>query len=223
MDVAKLYRLRFPEESLPSKDALWEALCAGFFQQYVGEADRVLDLGAGHGEFLRHIRCGARIAVETNPDAARGLPEGTRLVARPSWELGEIADGSVDVVMASNFFEHLPSKERLLDTLAEVRRVLSPAGRLLVLQPNLAVLGGRFFDFLDHNLPLTDRSMEEALGLAGLVVRRRIPRFLPYTTRSALPKSPWLVRAYLAFPPAWRVLGGQMFILAERSSEGGRP
>jgi len=40
-------------------------------------------------------------------------------------------------------------------------------------------------------------------GRSGYEVVEVIPRFLPYTTRSALPQSPWLVRAYLAFRPAW--------------------
>jgi hypothetical protein len=43
-----------------------------------------------------------------------------------------------------------------------------------------------------------------------------IPRFLPFTTQSRLPRSARLVRAYLAFPPAWRVLGKQSVLVAER-------
>ena len=41
-----------------------------------------------------------------------------------------------------------------------------------------------------------------------------MPRFLPYTTKSRLPQSAWLVRAYLRFPPAWRLLGGQTLLVA---------
>ena len=216
MDLKELYAARFPEEDLARKDAVWRVLCADFFQRWVGEGDVVLDLGAGHGEFLRHIRCGERIAVELNPAAAKYLPPGTRLIARPAWELPEVADASVNIVFASNFFEHLPDKEKLLATLAEVRRVLQPGGSLLVLQPNLAYLHGRFFDFLDHHLPLTHVSMNEALAVSGFQTARLIPRFLPVTTRSRLPQSPWLVRLYLRFPPAWRVLGKQMFIHARK-------
>lgn len=216
MDLSKLYRERFPEADRAARDAIWAVLCEHFFQAFVRETDTVVDLGAGQGEFLRHLRCGARIAVEINPDAAALLPPGVRLIARPGWDLRELDDASVDVVMASNFFEHLPTKARLLETLAELRRILRPGGRLLVLQPNLACLHGRFFDFLDHHLPLTDRSMTEALVLSGFAVRRCVPRFLPFTTRSRLPKHPWLVRAYLAVPLAWRVMGEQLFILAER-------
>jgi len=218
MDLNKLYSARFPEQDLKAKKLVWKALCEKFFQKWVRETDTVLDLGAGHGEFLRYIRCAARIAVELHQDAGRWLPEGTRLLQTPSWELGEIPAGSVNVVFASNFFEHLPDKDKLLQTLGEVNRVLVPKGTLLILQPNLAFLHGRFFDFFDHYLPLTHKSMSEALNLAGLQVKQCIPRFLPYTTRSRFPKAPWLVRLYLRLPLAWRIFGKQMFIIAEKPS-----
>ena len=43
-----------------------------------------------------------------------------------------------------------------------------------------------------------------------------VTRFLPYTTKSRLPQHPALVRAYLAFPPAWRLLGKQTLYVGER-------
>jgi len=223
MDLGKLYAARFPAEDLEGIEAVWRVLCGSFFQRYVRDGDAVLDLGAGSGVFLRNIRCGARIAVEINPEAGRRMPPGTRLVARPCWDLAGVEDGSVDVVFASNIFEHLPDKEKLLLSLAEARRVLAPAGRFLILQPNLAALDGRFFDFLDHNLPLTDRSMTEALLMSDFRVERCVPRFLPFTTRSAIPQAPWLVRLYLACPWAWPVMGRQMFIVAVKAAGEGRP
>jgi hypothetical protein len=45
---------------------------------------------------------------------------------------------------------------------------------------------------------------------------RSSPRFLPYTTRSSLPQAPWLVRLHLAVRPAWYLLGGQTWLVAEK-------
>jgi hypothetical protein len=48
-----------------------------------------------------------------------------------------------------------------------------------------------------------------------------IPRFLPYTTRSALPKGPGLVALYLKVPIAWRFLGKQFLVVARKPEQAG--
>lgn len=214
MELDKLYATRFSEEDISEKDAVWRVLCNNFFQKMVDENDTVLDLGSGYGEFIRHIKCGKKIAVDINPDAKKWIPPGAKMVSQPSWNMNEIENSTVNVVFASNFFEHLPTKNKLLETLMEINRVLDNGGRLIVLQPNLAYLNGRFFDFLDHHLPLTHKSMSEALEICGFDIHECIPRFLPFTTRSRLPKNSLLVTAYLRFSFFWRILGKQMLILA---------
>jgi hypothetical protein len=82
-------------------------------------------------------------------------------------------------------------------------------GRVLILQPNIRLVGGRYWDFIDHRVALTDASLLEAAELAGFERERLIVRFLPYTTKRRLPQSPWLVRWYLRIPIAWRLLAGQ--------------
>ena len=56
MSLDSFYAVRFPEEDRAAKDAIWQVLCSSFFQRYVRQDDVVLDVGAGLGEFLRHIR-----------------------------------------------------------------------------------------------------------------------------------------------------------------------
>jgi SAM-dependent methyltransferase len=217
VSLDSLYATRFPEADRASKDAIWQVLCRRFFQRYVGSNDVVLDIGAGFGEFLRHIQCRQRIAVDIETLSGRVLPPGTQEVLSPSHELSRyVPADSVDVVFCSNFFEHLPDKATFLATLREIRTVLRPGGRLLVLQPNIRFVGGAYWDFVDHHLPLTDRTLAEATESLGYEVVECIPRFLPYTTRSALPQSPLLVRLYLAVPLAWRVLGQQTWFVASK-------
>ena len=91
-----------------------------------------------------------------------------------------------------------------------------PGGRLLVLQPNIRFVGGAYWDFIDHHLPLTDRTLVEACESLDLEVLEVIPRFLPYTTRSALPQRPFLVRLYLAIRPAWFFFGQQTWFVARK-------
>jgi SAM-dependent methyltransferase len=217
MKLDPLYTTRFPGADRAAKDGIWRVLCQRFLQRYVSAHDVVLDLGAGFGEFLRHIQCGRRIAVDIERLSGRVLPPGTEEVFAPSHQLsGHVAADSVDVVFCSNFLEHLPNTETFLATLEEVRRVLKPGGRLLVLQPNIRFIGGAYWDFVDHHLPLTDRTLVEACELLRYEIVEVVPRFLPYTTRSRFPQSPWLVRAYLACRPAWWVLGQQTWFIARK-------
>jgi SAM-dependent methyltransferase len=217
LSLDPLYAARFPEADRAAKDAIWQVLCGHFFQRYVGASDTVLDIGAGFGEFLRHIRCGRRIAVDIERLSGRTLPPGTEEVFAPSHHLSEhVAADSVDVVFCSNFFEHLPDKATFLATLKEIRTVLRPGGRLLALQPNIRLVGGAYWDFVDHHLPLTERTLVEACESLDYEIVEVIPRFLPYTTRSSIPQSPALVRLYLAFRPAWWLLGKQTWFVARK-------
>jgi hypothetical protein len=116
----------------------------------------------------------------------------------------------------SNFLEHLPSKSVVLDTFKEAHRILAPGGRIIVLQPNIRFLPGEYWDFFDHHTPLTDRSLVEGLQLAGFAPTVVYPRFLPYTTKSRLPKATSLVKLYLKVPLAWRLFGKQALVVAEK-------
>jgi len=96
--------------------------------------------------------------------------------------------------------------------------VTRSGGLLVVLMPNIRHLPGRYWDYLDHHLPLTDLSVQEALGLSGYEVVRRVGRFLPYTVKDArFQVRPLMVRGYLRLPLAWRVLGRQMLVVGRRS------
>jgi SAM-dependent methyltransferase len=216
VQLEKLYRHRFEEADLPAKRAIWKVLCDDFFSQYVRPGDTLVDIGAGYCEFINQIRAKRRIAVDLNPRLAEfAAPEVERL-NESCTELPSIADGSADVVFMSNFLEHLPSKQVVMDTLATAHRILRPGGQVMILQPNVRLLPGAYWDFFDHHTPLTERSLLEALTLLNMEPVRVIARFLPYTTKSVLPQSPWLVKLYLRLPPLWWLLGKQSFLLARK-------
>ena len=118
----------------------------------------------------------------------------------------------------SNYLEHLEGPAAVIEQLAVARRLLRPGGRVIVLQPNIRLVGGAYWDFIDHRVALTEKSLVEAGSLAGLRTVELITRFLPYSTKSRLPSNPLLVRAYLRFRPAWRLLGKQTLYVAEAAS-----
>ena len=215
-ELERLYGARFDAADLRRKARIWEVLCRDHFQRYVAEGDTVLDLACGSGEFVNHIRAARRIGVDLRRQSGDELDAGVRFVQAPATDLGAIDAASVDVAFTSNFLEHLESKAELLAVLAEVHRVLRPEGRFVILGPNIRCVGGAYWDFLDHHLPLTEASVAEALVLAGFRVESARARFLPYSTKSRLPQAPWLVALYLRVPLAWRLLGQQFLVIGRR-------
>lgn len=214
-----MYARRFADEHLQRHD-LWEVLCQEFFQRWIPDDAVVLDLAAGHCEFINNIRAGRKFAVDLNPDVKQRCAVDVEAHISRSEDMPMFADSSIDRVFISNFFEHV-SREVILGTLDEVRRVLRPDGRLLILQPNVRYCAKDYWMFFDHITPVDDRALAEALEASGFEVEVCIPRFLPYTTKSALPRGPRIVRMYLRMPFAWRFFGGQAFLVGRVS--GSRP
>jgi ubiquinone/menaquinone biosynthesis C-methylase UbiE len=218
--LEKLYDRRFSGEELHQKNQIWAVLCKCFFQRFIPREATVLDLGAGSCEFINNIDCARKYAVDINKHAGRFANEDVTLVSCPATDLACLAEGSIDIVFMSNFLEHLANKDDVLSTLAEIFRVLRVHGRIMVLQPNIRFLSREYWDFFDHHIPLSDKSLVEALELAGFTIERVIPRFLPYTTKSRLPRRPFWVGLYLTIPFAWRLIGKQAFILGRKYVQG---
>jgi len=215
-ELARLYRGRFTVDELMNKRQLWQALYDGFFRRMIKREDTVLDLGAGSCEFINACHATNKIAVDLNPETTH-FAQDARVVLAPSDQMSEIPDASVDVVFTSNFFEHLPDKRALLDTMNECGRVLRSGGKLLVLMPNLRYVGERYWDYFDHHLPLTHHSLAEGLSMAGFTIDRVIPRFVPYTVKdSPLKVRAGMVHLYLKVPVLWPLLGRQMFVAAHK-------
>jgi SAM-dependent methyltransferase len=196
---------------------MWQVLAQRVFQQYLPLDGVVVDLGAGNCELVNSLVAARRVAVDLNPDTMKFAAPEVEVLLTSSEDLSSLDDASVDAVFTSNFFEHLPSKESLLRTLKEARRILKPAGRIVVLMPNIRYLPGRYWDYFDHNLPLTHLSLSEGLELAGFEVHRVVPKFLPYTVKdSPVQIPPFVVRAYLALPIVWPIFGRQMLVVGAR-------
>jgi hypothetical protein len=117
----------------------------------------------------------------------------------------------------SNYLEHLASSEQVVEQFRVAAQLLASGGKVVVLQPNIRLVGGRYWDFIDHHVALTEKSLVEAAELAGLRTTDLITRFLPYSTKSRLPQGRLLVRAYLRVRPAWWLLGKQTLFVGERA------
>lgn len=216
MDMSEIYRMRFTESDKEKKTKMWQVLVRHYLQQFVKKDFVVLDLGAGHCEFINDIICGKKYAVDVNPGVKDYAGAGVEALISESTEISVIPDNSIDLVFSSNFFEHLPDRETALKTLQEVRRILKFQGSIVLISPNIACVRWEFWNFFDHTLPFSHQGFCEALAVSGFEIKKVVPRFLPYTTKTRLPQSSRLLRFYLKFPLCWRLFGKQMLIVAEK-------
>ena len=147
--------------------------------------DRVLDVGCGTGTL-------ALAAVEAVGPAGRvhGIDPAPEMIARAKakakkagaaieLEVGVIealplADQSIDVVLSTLMFHHLPGDDLQRAGLAEIRRVLAPGGRLLI---------------VDFGKPDELVAKAEAAGFAAITTGRLGPRllFTMHAKQDALP------------------------------------
>lgn len=216
VELQAIYAHRFTS-MLRYRLDVWKILTSAYFQPLVRPDAAVLDLGCGYGEFINNVRCGAKFGMDLNPSSGENLAEDVTFLQQDCSTRWALPDASLDVVFTSNFFEHLPDKLALRETLREAHRCLKPGGSLITLGPNIKYVQGAYWDFWDHFLCLTEQSMAEAMLNNGFRIRRSIPRFLPYSMVNQ-PQYPLMfVRLYLAVPLLWRLFGKQFLVWAERA------
>jgi SAM-dependent methyltransferase len=215
VELQRIYENRFTS-MLAYRTRIWQTLAGRYFQTFVQPGDAVLDLGCGYGEFINHIQCRTKYGMDLNPRSPEFLKPGITFLQQDCSTRWNLPDASLDAVFTSNFFEHLPDKKALRDTLREAHRCLKPGGRLIALGPNIKFVQGAYWDFWDHFLCLTELSLGEALENNGYRVTTSIARFLPYSMVTS-PRYPVaLLRVYLALPVLWRLFGKQFLVVAEK-------
>jgi SAM-dependent methyltransferase len=213
--LAVLYRGRF-QGADADRSRVWQVLTRSVFQPYVPTTGKVLDLGSGYGEFINLIEARNRYALDLNPDAkARVRPE-VEFFQQSSTDRWPLDDGALDTVFSSNFLEHLPHKDAVVETLQQAFRTLKSGGKLVLLGPNIRFLANEYWDFFDHLVPLSDRSLVECLSAQGFIVERCVPRFLPYTMSGKKPPPSFMIQLYLAMPFAWPIFGRQFLIVCRK-------
>jgi SAM-dependent methyltransferase len=215
-DVSAIYRTRFGDAGLERRDRVWKILCRDYFDRLFVADGSVLDLACGYGEFINNVNVAQKHAVDANADAAGHLAPGVEFRQTMANNLAHLADNSLDRAFTSNFLEHLPSKAACDEVLREVLRVLKPGGRFVIMGPNIRFAYREYWDFYDHYLPLSDRSLVEGLRTNGYEIESVVDRFLPFTMAGKQPTADWLIRTYLALPMAWRFLGKQFLVVAAK-------
>jgi SAM-dependent methyltransferase len=203
-----LYDARFNEREISAKDAVWREIVQ-YLGHWVDPRYPVLDIACDRGHFIRWVNASERWATDIR-DVSDALPDDIKFVRASGLDLaGHVPTGYFGSIFMSNYLEHLDSGDAVIEQLRVAAALLRPGGHLVVLQPNVRLVGPRYWDFIDHRVALTERSLLEAAEMANLRTVELVTRFLPYSTKGRLPTAPSFVRAYLRFRPAWWVLGRQ--------------
>ena len=214
-ELSKIYHRRFLRTA-EYRNKVWKVLTRHFFQRWIPQNGTVLDLGCGYGEFINNIAAGRKLAMDLNPDAAQRLNRGVDFINQDCSRPWPLPENSLDVVFTSNFFEHLPDKACLSETLRQALRCLKPGGALIAVGPNVKYLHGEYWDFYDHHVYLTEASLGEAMEVEGYQIEVIKPRFLPFTMVKAPEYPLFFVRLYLALPWLWWLKGRQFLIVARK-------
>ena len=218
----EIYELRFSADENMVRAVTWRVLARELFQDYISAEATVLDIGAGEGFFLRNIKAQRRVAVDLNPRVKDLARYGIEPLNISALHIGAHFSDNVDFVLVSNFFEHLESKSQVVALLKQIYAALKVGGKLAVLQPNIRYARAAYWDYIDHHIALTDKSLAEAVAICGFRINRLLPRFLPYTAQakgqSWISERGWekLISLYLKCPWAQRLWGAQVLLIAEK-------
>jgi SAM-dependent methyltransferase len=212
-ELQREYVMRF-EPVAQYRQEVWKLLTEKFFARWIPQTSTILDLGCGWGEFVNQIKAAHKYGMDLNPDSASKLAPDVTFIAQDCSQPWPLADEHLDVVFTSNFFEHLASKQHLRQTLDQAFRCLRPGGHLICLGPNIKFLPGRYWDFWDHYLPLTEASLCEGLKLTGFMIDFVTARFLPYSMSAGCTPPVIFLNLYVKCRWVWRFFGKQFLIVA---------
>jgi 2-polyprenyl-3-methyl-5-hydroxy-6-metoxy-1,4-benzoquinol methylase len=164
------------------------------------DARSIIELGCGEAPLGAAIKARqkARVAgIELDPQAAAVARKRIDAVYNGDVRyVVSILDETFDVIIASEIIEHLDDPWSLL---AELRRIATPGGRLIMSIPNVAhaslvgdLLAGRFdYTYIGltcagHLRFFTRRSLEEMLSIAGWRVESMTPQRVPSASAEEL-------------------------------------
>ncbi|NBV76655.1 class I SAM-dependent methyltransferase [bacterium] len=205
------YASRFTPD--PNRSAVWSEIVR-YHKRFIPENATVVDLGAGYCDFINLVRGKKKYAVDSSPELPNYAHASVEAIQAVAWDLSKISSDSVDVIHASNLFEHF-SDDELARVMAEVKRVLKKGGKLILMQPNYRLAYKTYFDDPTHKKVFSDAALESFLVSHEMDVVCKMPRFLPFSLRSRpsiIPAHPLIVRAYLHSPV--KPFAGQMLFVS---------
>ena len=214
MNYDRLYEYRFKGVDRNKKLSTWKII-AEFIHEKLGKPSSMIDPAAGDCEFINQVPATERWAVDMGEHTKRAAQSDVKVV------IGNNLDVSLPLnyfegVYVSNFLEHLHSQEDVATFLERMFAILKPGGKIAIMGPNFKYCAANYFDFADHTVILTELGVAEHLYGAGFEVKEVHNRFLPLSFRGKIPVTDFLVKMYFQMPFAWRFMGKQFLLVAQK-------
>lgn len=214
-NLDQIYEIRFFGLQDYRKN-VWKILVNQYFSKWIEPDATILDLGCGYGEFINQANAKSKHAMDLNPRSRKLLKTDVTFHEQDCSLPWPFEENSLDLIFTSNFFEHLPNKKALDTTIAQAKKCLRKGGRIVAMGPNISILKGKYWDFWDHHIPLSELSIGELLKIHKFKVVSSVPSFLPYNMVRTKRRPLILVKVYLMLPFIWRFFGKQFLIVAEK-------
>ena len=114
---------------MESRRAIWQEI-ADYVRRDAGDVESVVELGPGYCDFINAYSAKHKFAFDLNPDMSAFADDDVDLRIENALGLDNLAAGSIDLVFASNFFEHLEG-DAVDELLSVISKTLRPGGRLM--------------------------------------------------------------------------------------------
>ena len=196
----------------PKRRMVWEEI-SKYLRKWINPEGFVIELGSGYCDWINCIKARRKIAIDKFINPKDFCRKSVEPIFGDLKEIKKIENDSVDVFLASNFFEHLTLKE-CEECLRLVKEKLKIGGKIIIIQPNYRYAYKNYFDDYTHLSVWSHESLKDFINANGLRVIRIYPKFLPLTMKSKFPRTRFLIRSYLKSPI--KPMAGQMLVIARK-------
>ncbi len=215
--MEKYFDTRLNQDFRKGASDIWRLVAADLLKKIPAKCDRVLDLGAGYGDFINQVNAPEKWAADLWPGLERNITNDVRAVIGDiTTPIDTLPQNHFDLCFMSNVLEHftIDDAQKILD---HTTSYLKKDGYIALLQPNFKYCSKVYYDDYTHKTIFTAEGLCNFLLDNDYEILSCQPRYLPYSFKSRLPRPLWAVKLYLQSP--WKPLAAQMLILARKNEK----
>lgn len=139
-----------------------------------GGRTRLLEIGCGTGEFIRHIVDTDGMDITGSEVYLKGLVYAKRKLPDVEFIQLDVTQGTIDtqfdMIVAFDVIEHIDDD---IAALANMHQMLTPGGTLVISVPQHQFLWSRLDDIVRHKRRYSSKELQQKLQAQGFIVNRR--------------------------------------------------